>query len=170
MKTETPQERQAAIEKLGSLIKKVKFAMLTTLDNEDGTLRSRPMATQETEFDGTLWFFTRASAPKVGEVEKEHQVNLSYAEPDDQLYVSISGRANLVRDKAKAEELWQPALKAWFPKGVEDPDLALLKVEVEKAEYWDTPSSAMVHLFGYVKATLTGKAYHPGENEKITLE
>lgn len=169
MKTETPQERQAAIEKLGSLIKKVKFAMLTTLDPEDGTLRSRPMATQEAEFDGTLWFFTRASAPKVGEVEKEHQVNLSYAEPDDQLYVSISGRANLVRDKAKAEELWQPALKAWFPKGVEDPDLALLKVEVEKAEYWDTPSSAMVHLFGYVKATLTGTSYKPGENEKITL-
>ena len=103
------------------------------------------------------------------EVGKEHQINLSYSEPDDQLYVSISGRANLVRDKAKAEALWQPALKAWFPKGVEDPDLALLKVEVEKAEYWDTPSSAMVHLFGYVKATLTGQSYKPGENEKITL-
>jgi general stress protein 26 len=168
MKTETPQERQAAIEKLGSLVKKVKFAMLTTQD-EDGTLRSRPMATQATDFDGTLWFFTRASAPKVDEVEQEHQVNLSYAQPDDQLFVSISGRANLVRDRAKADELWNPALKAWFPKGTDDPDLALLKVEVEKAEYWDTPNSTMVHLIGYVKATLTGESYKPGENKKITL-
>ena len=168
MKTETPQERQAAIKKLGSLIKKVKFAMLTTLD-EDGTLRSRPMATQETDFDGTVWFFTRASSPKIDEVEKEHQVNLSYSEPGDQLFVSISGKANLVRNRAKADELWTPAMKAWFPKGTDDPDLALLKVEVEKAEYWDTPSSTMVHVIGYVKATLTGESYKPGENEKITL-
>ncbi len=169
MKTDTPAERQQAIEKLGKLIAKVKFAMLTTAD-EDGTLRSRPMATQKAdEFDGDLWFFTRASAPKVGEVEHEHQVNVAYAEPDDQLYVSVSGRANLVRDKAKADQLWTPAMKAWFPKGTDDPDLALLKVHVEKAEYWDTPNSTLVHLVGFVKATVTGQAYKPGENEKITL-
>ena len=96
-------------------------------------------------------------------------MNLAYAEPADQLFVSVSGRANLVRDKDKAKELWTPAMKAWFPKGPEDPDLALLKVSVEKAEYWDTPSSTIVHLVGYVKATVTGKSYKPGENEKITL-
>lgn len=169
MKTDTPAERQQAIEKLGKLISKVKYAMLTTAD-EDGTLRSRPMATQnKDEFDGDLWFFTRASAPKVGEVEREHEVNVAYAEPGDQLFVSVSGRANLVRDRAKAEELWTPAMKAWFPKGPEDPDVALLKVHVEKAEYWDTPNSVFVHIVGFVKATATGKAYKPGENEKITL-
>lgn len=169
MKIETPAERQQAIEKLGKLIAKVKYAMLTTAD-EDGTLRSRPMATQNAEdFDGDLWFYTRASAPKVGEVEHEHHVNLSYAEPDDQLFVSVSGRANLVRDQAKSKELWTAAMKAWFPKGPEDPDLALLKVHVEKAEYWDTPSSTLVHIIGFVKATVTGTAYKPGENEKITL-
>ena len=169
MKTETPAEHQQAIEKLGKLISKVKFAMLTTAD-EDGTLRSRPMATQSPEdFDGDLWFYTRASAPKVGEVEHEHQVNLAYAEPGDQLFVSVSGTANLVRDRAKADQLWTPAMKAWFPKGTDDPDLALLKVHVEKAEYWDTPNSTIVHLVGFVKATVTGKAYKPGENEKITL-
>ena len=169
MKTETPAERQQATEKLGKLISKVKFAMLTTAD-EDGTLRSRPMATQNPDdFNGDLWFFTRASAPKVGEVEHEHQVNVAYAEPADQLFVSVSGRANLVRDHAKAEQLWTPAMKAWFPKGLEDPDLALLQVHVEKAEYWDTPSSTLVHLVGFVKATITGQSYHPGENEKITL-
>lgn len=169
MKTETPAEHQAAIEKLGKLIAKVKYAMLTTAD-EDGTLRSRPMATQKPDdFDGDLWFYTRASAPKVDEVEHEHQVNLAYADPSDQLFVSVSGTANLVRDQAKSKELWTPAMKAWFPKGPEDPDLALLKVKVEKAEYWDTPNSTIVHLIGYVKATVTGKGYKPGENEKITL-
>ncbi len=158
------------IQKLGELIKEVKIAMMTTLD-QDGTFRSRPMATQKTEFDGTLWFFTHASSPKVEEVEQSHHVNLSYAAPDSNTYVSVTGTATLVRDEAKAKELWNPILKAWFPKGLEDQDLALLHVMVEKAEFWDSPSSTMVQIAGFVKALATGKAYKPspGEHEKITL-
>ena len=160
--------RDAAVQKLGAMIKDIKIAMLTTVD-ADGSLRSRPMATQSTDFDGDLWFFTRADSPKVDEVRRDEAVNLSYAAPAKQRYVSISGTARLVRDRAKAEELWNPLLKAWFPQGLDDPDLALLKVAVEKAEYWDSPSSTMVHLVGFVKALATGQPYKPGENEKIDL-
>lgn len=156
------------VRKLGEMIKEIKFAMLTTAE-PDGTLRSRPMATQTTEFDGTLWFFTAASAPKVEEIEQDHHVNLSYAAPDKNLYVSVSGKARMMRDRQKAQELWNPAYKAWFPKGLEDPDLALLKVNVEQAEYWDSSSSAVVHLVGFVKALATGERYHAGENEKMDL-
>lgn len=158
------------VQKLGSLIKDVKIAMLTTVD-ADGSLRSRPMATQKTEFDGTLWFFTRESSPKVDEVQQSHEVNASYAAPDSNTYVSVSGSATVVRDMDKAKELWNPILKAWFPKGLEDPDLALLKVDVDKAEFWDSPSSTMVQVAGFVKAIATGKAYQPspGEHEKINL-
>lgn len=156
------------IQKLGAMIKEIKFAMLTTAE-PDGTLRSRPMATQATEFDGELWFFTAASAPKVEEIEQDHHVNLSYAAPDKNLYVSVSGKARMIRNRKKAEELWNPAYKAWFPKGLDDPDLALLKVSVTQAEYWDSSSSAVVHLVGFVKALATGERYHPGENEKIDL-
>jgi len=144
--------------------------MLTTAE-PDGKLRSRPMATQKGEFDGTLWFFTRASSPKVDEVEQWHNVNLSYASPDSNTYVSVTGTASLVRDAAKVKELWNPILKAWFPNGLEDPDLALLHVTVQKAEFWDSPSSTMVHIAGFVKAIATGQAYTPsaGEHEKISL-
>ena len=158
------------IEKIRDLIKDIRFAMLTTID-ADGSLRSRPMGTQEAEFDGDLWFFTGASSPKVDEVERDERVNLSYAAPDDNRYVSISGTARLVRDRAKAKELWNPVLKAWFPDGLDDPDLALLRVRVEKAEYWDAPSSKMVQLAGFVKAIVTGqRADDMGENEKIDLK
>ncbi len=160
--------RIEGIKKLGEMIEDIDFAMLTTID-EDGTLRSRPMSTQQVEFDGDLWFFTRASAPKVDEVEHDHRVNLSYSKPEDQRYVSISGTARLVRDRTKIEELWSPALKAWFPKGLEDPDIALLKVSVERAEYWDSSSSTMAHIVGFIKAVTTGQEYKPGENEKINL-
>ena len=162
-------ERDEQIKELAEMIKDIDFAMLTTVA-ADGTLHSRPMSTQRVEFDGDLWFFTRASAPKVGEIEREHQVNVSYAKPEDQRYISVSGRAVVVRDRAKIEELWSPVLKAWFPEGPEDPDLALLKVSAERAEYWDSPSSAVAHAISFVKAIVTGTPANPGENEKIELK
>ncbi|MFN2454970.1 MAG: pyridoxamine 5'-phosphate oxidase family protein [Pyrinomonadaceae bacterium] len=161
-------DRTDSIRKLGEMIKDIKFAMLTTAE-PDGTLRSRPMATQQTEFDGELWFFTAASTPKVDEIEQDHHVNLSYAAPDKNHYVSVSGKARLVRDRRKIEELWTPAYKAWFPKGLEDPDVALLNVRAEQAEYWDSSSSAVVHLVGFVKAVATGEPYEAGENKKVDL-
>jgi general stress protein 26 len=157
------------VQKLARLIKGIRVAMLTTQD-EDGTLRSRPMETQPEKdggFDGTLWFFTHASAHKTDEIDRDDHVNLSYAEPSDNRYVSVSGRARLVRDRAKIDELWTPVLKAWFPHGKDDPDVALLKVGVTKAEYWDSPSSTLVKLVGFTKAVLTGQQYRPGENEKL---
>ena len=164
------EQREEHIEKLAKLIKDVKIAMLTT-EESDGTLRSRPMATQKTDFDGHLWFFTRASSQKIDEVERHHQVNVSYANPDDNTYVSVSGPGELVRDSAKNKELWNPILKAWFPEGLEDPELALLRVHVQRAEYWDSPSSAMVQIAGFLKAVATGKSYQasPGEHAKIAL-
>ena len=162
-------DRDETIKKLRELIKDIKFAMLTTA-GDDGSLRSRPMATQQTEFDGDLWFFTNASAPKVDEIRHDQHVNVSFSSPEDHRYVSVSGKAQIVRDRKKAEELWNPFYKAWFPEGLDDPDLALLKVPVEKAEYWDSPSSPVVHLIGFVKAVATGTRYQPGDNEKINLE
>jgi general stress protein 26 len=126
------------------------------------------MATQQVEFDGDLWFFTLVDSPKVEESQHYRDVNVSFANPEKQHYVSVSGTATLVRDRRKIEELWNPFYRTWFPQGLDDPNIALLKVHAEKAEYWDSPSSAVVHLFGVVKATLTGKPPHPGE--KVTLD
>jgi len=162
-------ERNEHISKLAELISDIEFAMLTTVES-DGTLRSRPMATQKQDFDGDLWFFTRASSPKVDEVEQEQNVCVAFARPDKQHYVSVSGRARLVRDRAKIEELWNPAYKAWFPEGLDDPDLALLKVSADKAEYWDGQTSVVAHLVGLAKAAVTGQSYQGGENEKVNLK
>jgi general stress protein 26 len=166
---ENAAEKDESIRQLSEMIKDIEFAMLTTVE-EDGTLRSRPMVTQQVEFDGDLWFFTHASSPKVEEVERERNVNVSYAKPDDQRYVSVSGKARLVRDPEKTRALWNPAYKAWFPGGLDDPQLALLKITVERAEYWDSSQSAFVHLVGFIKAVATGEPYRPGENEKLNLK
>lgn len=146
--------------KLLSLIRKVQIAMMTTED--EGALRSRPMAAIDQDFDGALWFFTRVDSHKVAEIGHDQRVNLSYADPGKQNYVSVSGQATLVRDPAEVAAKWSESARVWFPKGKDDPDIALLKVTIEQGEYWDAPSSTMLHAFGYVKAVLTGASPQPG--------
>ena len=157
----------AQMEKLWSMIKDIQFAMLTSEDGD--VLRSRPMAASQSSFEGELWFFTKASSHKVAEVGSDHRVGVSYADPQHQNYVSLSGNASLVRDPAAIESHWSEALRTWFPKGKSDPDVALLKVDVQQAEYWDAPNSKMVHAYGYVKAVLTGAPPNPGDNAKLDL-
>ncbi len=159
--------REESIEKLKELVEDIDFCMLTTING--GQLRSRPMSTQEFSEDGDLWFFTSDRTHKVDEIEKDNRVNVAYSKPEDNVYISVSGRAQLVKDKEKIEELWNPILKAWFPKGLDDPTLSLLKISVEEAEYWDSPSSTIVQLVGFVKALVTGKSADGGEHKKISL-
>lgn len=154
-------------QKLWDMISSIKVAMLVTED--EGQLRSRPMVASQKDFDGTLWFFTRASAHKVDEVRSDQRVNVSYADWDKQNYVSFSGAASLVRDRKAIDDHWGEVLRTWFPKGKDDPDIALLKVDTQQAEYWDAPSSTMVHAYGYAKAVLTGSSPNPGENKKLDL-
>jgi len=159
--------RKNSIEKIRKLTEEIDFCMLTTIDA--GHMRSRPMSTQQTEFDGDLWFFTSDNTHKIDEIAKDNRVCAAYAKPASDTYVSISGRAEVVKDRAKMEELWSPILKAWFPDGLEDPHLCLLKVTAEQAEYWDSPSGKLVQLFGFVKAIATGEEADWGENKKVIL-
>jgi general stress protein 26 len=158
--------------KLAELIKDIRIAMLTTIDDH-GTLRSRPMAAQQVEFDGDLWFFTRARGGKSDEIGHDHRVNVSFAEPGKSRFVSVTGYGFLVRDEDKMRGLWSPLYRAYFPDGLDDPDLALLKVDVERAEFWDGPSGVVVHLFGFAKSVFNGgkkpAAADIGRHEKLEL-
>ncbi|HJT27734.1 MAG TPA: pyridoxamine 5'-phosphate oxidase family protein [Pyrinomonadaceae bacterium] len=164
------QTRENDLEKLRDLIKAIDFCMLTTVD-EGGALHSRPMSSNgDIDADGDIWFFTNASSHKVSEIEKLPKVNVSFADPDNQRYVSVSGTAQLVSDRAKIDELWRPEFKIWFPEGKDDPEIALLRVSLEKAEYWDSPSSTIGYALSFVSSLVTGKQPDLGENRKVDLQ
>lgn len=131
--------------KLAETIRGIRVAMLTTAA-PDGALRSRPMATQQVEDGEDLWFFTKEHSGKVEEVKADAHVNLAYADPESQRYVSVTGKATLVREATKIKELWRDEYQAWFPSGLQDPELALLRVRVEHAEFWDKTTSGMVRI------------------------
>lgn len=161
--------RAESIARLRDLIKDIRIAMLTTV-GADGTLRSRPMMTQSVEFDGTLWFFTGRDTDKAGEIAGHRLVNVSLAEPDAQRFVSMAGTARLLTDRARAEALWSPLYRAWFPGGLDDPNVVLLEVAVESAEYWDAPSGRMVALAGFVKSLVTGQRATGVDHGTLTLD
>lgn len=154
--------------KLHDLLHNIKYCMLTTVE-KDGSLRSRPMYTQQEEFDGDLWFFTGLDNAKIEEIQVDPQVNVSYIADGHKQFVSVSGRAEVIQDRIKMEKLWKPYYKAWFPEGLQDPNLCLLKIHAEYAEYWDTPSSPIAHLINLVKAVTGGAPEKIGENQKVEL-
>jgi len=164
----TEQNHAQEIAKIADIIKDIRFAMLTTAE-PDGVLRSRPMTRQQIEFDGHLWFFTAADSPKVWETDQHRQVNVSFANPEKNSYVSLSGAAYLSRDRKKMEELWNPAYKTFFPKGLEDPELALLDVTVESAEYWDAASSLIGRAINFARAYVSKDPSKLGEHAKVDL-
>ena len=159
-------DKKQGLEKLKSLLKGVRICMMTTRDAHDN-LRSRPMVLQETEIDGDLWFFTARHSGKVNEIGGDSRVNIAVI--DGHTYISISGNASLVDDRKKAAELWSPAVKAWFPKGLEDPEVFLIKVTIEQAEYWDNPGGMVTTLIAYVESLATGRRPDVGEHETVKL-
>ena len=154
-------------EKFKEMIKDIDFCMLTTVD-ESNDLHSRPMSLNgDVDDNGNLWFFTSSDSHKASEIERTPNVNVSFVDTRKQHYVSVSGMAELVHDREKIKELWKPVLKAWFPDGPDQADVALLKVKLTKAEYWDGPSSTIAQAVSFVSAILTGKQVEFGENKKL---
>lgn len=156
-------------EKVRELVKEARISMLTTM-TPDGRHVSRPMALQDVEFDGDLWFFTYADSDLIAQITVHPQVNVSFSDSRQNAWVSIAGTAARVEDRARAEELWNPMLKAWFPDGLDTPNLTLVKVTGETAEYWESAhSSRVVTVLGMVKAAVTGRTPDAGENETVRL-
>jgi len=154
------------VAKVVELAKDIRVGMLTTVD-ENGHFVSRPMAQQEVEFDGNLWFFSNNQARKVAHIAANPAVSVTLSSKDN--WISLSGTAEIVRDDAKAEELWNPFVEAWFPQGPHDDSVVLIKFTSDTAEYWDTPGGRVSSVISFVKAKVTGKRYDGGENETVQM-
>lgn len=157
------------IEHLAKLMKKIDIAMLATV-GKGGHLVSRPLSTQCATFDGErVWFLTERDTPKVGEIRRHPQVNVAYASKDANTYLSVSGKARVVRDQALIDTFWNDAMKAFFPNGKDDPNIVLIEVAVDTIEYWDGPGSWIGKALTFAVARVTGNEEVMGENRIVDL-
>nr|WP_297458980.1 pyridoxamine 5'-phosphate oxidase family protein [uncultured Halomonas sp.] len=155
----SPEHKQ----KIWKMIKEMKVGMLVTLD--DDMPRARPMHLVQDEYDGTLWFFTRASAEKVFEAQADRDVCLSFSDQESGAYVSLSGKAALTRNRELIEKYWNPFVAAWFPDGKDDPDVALLEIKIQFGEHWKAKESKAFQLYEIAKANVKKDTPDMGENE-----
>ena len=146
-------EKENGETRLYDLINEVEMAMLTTIE-AGGSLHTRPMANQEADENGDIWFFTDKTTSVAKNVKANPKLSLAYSNARN-IYVAITGTGKIVDDRAKIDELWSDELDMWFPKGKGDPDLTLLCVTPERGEFWDAGSSTVVSVIGY----LQGQAY-----------
>lgn len=157
------QTDDASRKKVLELVKDIDYAVFTTRSGDGGPLHARPMAYRSVEDDGAFWFFTKSDSRKIEEVKAHPDTLLTFADPKGQTFVSVSGKSHIVSDRAEVTKRWTELYRTWFPNGPDDPNIVLIRVDAERAEYWDTPASVMVYAYGYIKAVVTGAPAKPGD-------
>jgi general stress protein 26 len=156
-----------ARERIWQIIAREGVCMLTT--HSPSGLRARPVEPRPDREAGLIWFVTDLRSGKEHEIEAEHDVALVFIEPAEKAYLSITARATVLRDHAKAAAIWKSSDNIWWH-GPDDPNVCVLRVTPVTAELWDGPASRVAAIFEVVKAKLTGKKPNLGENRKITIQ
>lgn len=151
------------ISKVTDIINDSHIGMFTTI-NEVGALVSRPLAVQD---DGDMWFFTGEGTSQVAHVGADPRVNVSFGKGTE--WVSVEGTAEVVRDRAKIRELWNQTVEAWFPDGPDTPEVVLLHVDSDSAEYWTSPGGTAATVLQWVKSKVTHGRMSVGESGTVEL-
>lgn len=161
---------QESVKQLWELIHDIRFAMFTTQDAE-GLLRACPMTIQNKDLaaDARIWFFMGRDSETVADLKAHSQINLSFADAGSDRYVSACGSAQVVEDHAKLIELWTSAADAWFPGGVEDPNIALVQVQLTHASFWDINESRLTQLFQMARGAVPAKPPQLEETAEVQL-
>lgn len=149
------------------IIERARIGMLTT--QFSGGLRARPLEMRADSDGGLIWFVTDLRGAKDDEINATHDVGLVLVDVDSGIYLSITGRATVISDSAKAKEIWKGTDDIWFPGGPDDPNLRMLRFEPNLAELWEGQSSAVGATFEFAKTRLTGEKHILSENRKVTV-
>ena len=154
-------QRNEAVAKIQELVKHNGICMFTSSIGEV-PLQTRPMSTQEVDDDGNFWFFSSKESHKNSELGDDPRVQLLYANTSQSEFLTVYGKATILQDRKKIEEMWSPIVKAWFQEGKDDPDLTLIKVVPESAYYWDSKDNKMISLLKIAASAISGKTMDIG--------
>jgi general stress protein 26 len=161
-------KNKPAIEKVKDLAEDAKLCMFCT-NLEKIPFNVRPMATQKVEEDGTIWFFSGVDSTKNKEIEEDNRVQLIYSNRSSSEYLTLYGRAEVIKDRKIAKELWNVFLTTWFNEGVDDPNLSLIKFSPSEGHYWDTKNNKMVQSLKIVVGAIKRKMSDDGVDGDLSM-
>lgn len=155
--------------KYKKVIEKIKTGMMVSRYAAENNIKARPMATIRVDDNGDLWFFTNAFSEKAREISGDNEVVITYSHPTSNDYIVVNGVATVINDKEKIKELYQPVIRMWFPRGLKDTKLCLLKVEPLEVEYWSGSSNRFLVFFKMISAIFSADVYKLGEYGRFGL-
>jgi general stress protein 26 len=155
-----------SISKVTDIINDSHIGMFTTI-NEEGALVSRPLAVQEVKDDGDMWFFTSANTSQVAHIHAHPAVNVSFGQRTE--WVSVAGTAEVVTDRQLIHDKWNQVVEAWFPDGPDTPEVVLLHVDSDSAEYWTSPGGTAATVLQWIKSKVTHSRMSVGESGTVEL-
>jgi general stress protein 26 len=155
-----------SISKVTDIINDSHIGMFTTI-NEQGALVSRPLAVQDVKDDGDMWFFTSANTSQVAHIKANPAVNVSFGQRTE--WVSVAGTAEVVTDRQLIHDMWNQMVEAWFPDGPDTPEVVLLHVDSDSAEYWTSPGGTAATVLQWIKSKVTHNRMSVGESGTVEL-
>ena len=157
-----------AIAKLKELAEDIRICMFCT-ELSKSPFSTRPMALQEVDEYGNLWFLSSSESDKNFEIKKDEKVQLLFSKTSDSHYLTVFGTAAIYRDQDTIEEMWRPMAKAWFKEGKDDPKVTVIRISPEESYYWDTKNGKMITLMKIAVSAVTGKSMDGGVEGKLKV-
>jgi general stress protein 26 len=148
-------QSEEALKKFKKLVEEIGVCMFIT-NNQSEHEHTRPMSAVDVEDSGTLWFYTDIRSIKVEEVATDKTVHLTFAHPGKESYLDVRGTSSIVTDRELIKQKWSPVVKAYFPNGADDPNVALLKVQPNEVYYWEAETGKMVQFLKMAVSAVTG--------------
>lgn len=159
---------QEAIKKLKDMAEEIKICMFCTY-NAQHVMETAPMSANEIDDDGTFWFLSTKESTRNADIEANGATNLIFAQPSNSNYLAVRGRSEIVEDRKKIDDLWNPIVKTWFTEGKDDPRISVIKFTPEEAYYWDTKHGKMVSFLKIAVGAVTGKTMDDGIQGKLKV-
>lgn len=159
---------QDAVKKLQAMAKEVRVCMFCTYDI-DNRLQTAPMSANKVDEEGNIWFISDKNSKRNEDLASNATTDLIFGDPAHENYIAVHGSGEVLYDKERIKELWNPIVKTWFQGGVDDPNISVIKVTPDDAYYWDTKHGKMVSFLKIVAGAITGKTMDDGVEGKLAL-
>ncbi len=160
---------QEAIDKLRTLVDKIDIGMLCTRISGSDKIHAVPMSRQEVDEDGNIWLLFSAESDTFKNLQKNKKVDLMYADIKDYNFLTIEGQAEISTDRNRIKKYWNKMIEAWFEKGIDDPNIRVLKIVTDDAHYWDNKTNKLVTFFKVAVSAVTGQKLDIGRSGSLDL-
>jgi general stress protein 26 len=133
-------------------------------------MHARPMVIARLDKGMDTYLLTDSDSVKVHEISKNPNALVTFQSSSQ--FASMKGEVVVTHDRTLLETMWKETWKVWFPLGIGDPNIAILKFTPHEGEFWDNAGmQGLKYIYGAAKAYIAGERPNPdtAQHDKVKL-